>query len=291
MADLRRLRKRAMRQIRRARDLPDWFPERFGAQALADIEIARKTTERVASDENAEAGRLRRETTNLARLLDRRAPLIYRSSFLETMQALGLALVLLFVLRAVVFGAYVIPSGSMRPALVPGDRVFALKLPYGFTVPGTELRVDGWRAPARGEVFVFGSPERSGTNLIKRIVGLPGDTIEVRGGTVLVNGRAIERTGGDVGGAAGRFVRFDERLGDATYTVLYDAAGPGALRDMAPLTVPAGHYFAMGDNRDHSIDSRAWGLVPAWAIRGKALWIYLSLGEEGRWDRIGQPVN
>ena len=165
-----------------------------------------------------------------------------------------------------VLKAYRIPSGAMIPTLLIGDHVYVDKLGYRI---GTE--------PKRGDVIVFKFPEDETKDFVKRIIGLPGDTVEIRNKQVILNG-----------------IPFD----DHNYTQRLD---PGVLdaslnpRDnFGPITIPDGSYSVLGDNRDQSLDSRFWGYIPASKIRGKATVIYWSWSGQGnvsewvRWERIGQ---
>ena len=220
-----------------------------------------------------------------------------RSTFVETLQALAAALLVALVIRTVLIQAYEIPSGSMKPSLLPGDRILVWKIPYGVILPLTSVKIGGWRVPQRGEVLVFQYPENPHEDFVKRVVGLPGDVVEVRGGIVLINGTPLARAPDGVvrqdpraAGKGAQFLRFQETIGGIVHPTLYAADGPGARREMAPTAVPPHKYFFLGDNRDQSLDSRAWGFVDYSQIRGKALFVYLSLGEEGQWRRIGQPV-
>ena len=274
----------------------EWFPGRFPEPEAREL-LKRARDLDDAADETR-PGQLPHEVKRLAGRLDRRLPFYFRRSFLEGVAALGIAFFLVLGLRWLFLQPYEIQSGSMKPNLVPGDHLLVWKLPYGIGVPFSSWKIGGWREPRRGEVLVFSSSDASGRDLVKRVVGLPGDTVEVRAGQVYVNGEALPRI------ADGRrrevpegrednlvMDRYREAQGEAEYAVLYAVDGPGRLRDMAPRTLPAGGYFFMGDNRDHSYDSRAWGFVDYSRIRGTALCIYLSWGEEGQWRRIGNPVN
>jgi len=200
-----------------------------------------------------------------------------RSSLRSVGWAVGLALLL----RAFVAEAYVIPSGSMSPALEVGDRLFVNKAVYGLRVPFTTHKaLAGW-APARGEVAVFFHP-RTGEVLIKRIVAVGGDTVAVRDNQLVVNGQGVSRHP-----LAGRCERvfdvaaepcalFEETLGERRYRVLQRADIPPS--SFGPLRVPARHVFVLGDSRDNSNDSRFWGTVPYSHLVGRAMLIWWSGG-------------
>jgi len=204
-------------------------------------------------------------------------------------RSLAGAVFVALLLRAFVVEAYSIPSGSMIPTLQVGDRIFVEKLSYRL------------RAPRRGEIVVFENPhDPSDTPLIKRIVAVGGDTVEVRGQTVYVNGLAVERrpldqNGGacrawDVDEPSGKWFEedcraFEERLGDRRFTTLTDG-GDGKL--WPAITVPAGKLFMLGDNRDRSSDSRYWGLVPVEHVKGRAVVVWWSSGSPAgiRWHHF-----
>lgn len=155
---------------------------------------------------------------------------------------------------------YVVPSGSMEQTLFPGDRVVVDKQAYGLRVPFTLMKIIHGDAPARGDVIVFDAPD-DGTRLIKRIVAIGGDRLEVRHGHVFVNGLP-----GDTRAA------LELRLG----------GGP----DVAPVRVPAGHVFAMGDFRGNSRDSRFFGFVREDKIYARASRVYYRAGEGFIWKRL-----
>jgi signal peptidase I len=275
----------------------EWFPERFTGETLTAITAATAALEAAVTAPDARVAAVGEATRDLERRVDKALPTIYRASFRQTLAALGVALAVALLVRVVLFQPYRIPSGSMKPTLLPGDRVLVWKLPYGVILPLTSIKLGGWRRPARGEVLVFQYPENPREDFVKRVIGLPGDTVAVRGGVVFVNGAALPRapdgTLREVGrepGAATDFLRFRETVGGVEHPVLYAARGPGSRRDLPPTKVPEGKYFFLGDNRDFSLDSRAWGVVDYAQVRGKATLLYLSLGAGERWSRIGKRV-
>ena len=188
-----------------------------------------------------------------------------------------------------------VPSGSMRPTILEGDRVFVNKLAYDLKVPFTTRHIAEWGNPQRGDIVVFFSPHDE-KRLIKRVVGLPGDTIELRNNALVINGRPVEYKPladeflRDLGSAdrAGR-VFATEQLPGQTHAVAGNPALP-ALRNFVPLRVPEGQYFVMGDNRDDSFDSRYWGPVDRQRIVGRATSVVMSLDRNNhwlpRWDRF-----
>ena len=188
--------------------------------------------------------------------------------------------------------AFKIPSGSMRDTLIEGDHLFVNKAVYGMKVPLTGRRVLKFRDVNRGDVIVFTFPSSSpaelhcggvqyGKDFIKRVIGLPGDTVEVREGLLFVNGKQAENETYAKYSDPSRIAGPERKsIGDKEYQDLWESRNLGraygeAIRDVfGPVKVPQGSYFAMGDNRDHSCDSRFWGPVPEQNIKGRALFIY-----------------
>src|SRR5882762_855782 len=183
----------------------------------------------------------------------------------EIRPLLVLALVL-FSLRSSLADWNDVPTGSMKPTILEGDRVFVNKLAYDFKVPFTTVHLAEWSNPQRGEIVVFYSPY-DGKRLVKRVIGLPGDTIELRSNTLIINGQPVEYTSinkellRDVAPSDLATHHFTtEKLPGQTHAV---AAFPAvqARRDFGSYQVPDGKYFMMGDNRDDSFDSRYYGPV------------------------------
>lgn len=172
----------------------------------------------------------------------------------------GLMMTLLFAARSSLADHYVVPSGSMEPTLLPGDRVLVDKQAYGLRLPFTLVKLSEGARIARGDVVVFDSPA-DGTRLIKRVVAVPGDLVEVNAGHVIIN-RAPAAA--DMGAAT-------EVLDRHTVTLnLAFGGGP----DVGPLRVPPGAVFVLGDARGNSLDSRFFGFVPESAIYAKAVSVY-----------------
>ncbi|HSE58446.1 MAG TPA: signal peptidase I [Nitrospiraceae bacterium] len=211
----------------------------------------------------------------------------------EYAEAIIVAMLLAFAIRVFVVQAFKIPSGSMIPTLLIGDHILVSKLSYGFQWPTdcklqwnfppvncyASMTVVAFGKPQRGDIIVFRFPEDEEKDFIKRIVGGPGDTVQLKNKTVLVNGQPLD---------------------DKAFTQRID---PGVVdgtinpRDnFGPVTVPEGSYFVMGDNRDQSLDSRFWGFVREEKIRGKAFRIYWSWSGQGnwtewvRWERFGKAI-
>lgn len=193
-----------------------------------------------------------------------------------------------------------VPSGSMRPTIIEGDRIFVNKLAYDLKVPFTTWHIAEWSNPQRGDIAVFFSPY-DGQRLVKRVIGLPGETIELRNNQLVINGTLVayqpiaEELLRDIPAVerAGR-VFASEKLPGQTHAVTGNPAAP-ARRTIAPIVVPAGEYFMMGDNRDDSFDSRYWGTVKRQKIVGRATAVVMSLDGDNhhlpRWSRFGTALN
>jgi signal peptidase I len=191
----------------------------------------------------------------------------------EYAEAIFIAVLLALVIRQFAVQAFTIPSGSMMDTLLIGDYILVNKFLYGAEIPFLDVHLPGLRAPERGDIIVFKYPNDETRDFIKRIVGVGGDTVQVRDNRVWLNGAPF----GEPYARAGSF----------------PATPPthcGYLYACEPLHVPAGSYFVMGDNRDNSQDSRYWGFVKREKIRGKAFLIYWSWNGEShwlRWRRLG----
>lgn len=180
-----------------------------------------------------------------------------------------------------------IPSGSMRPTLLEGDVVLINRLAYDAKLPLTDISVAHLGDPARSDVVTFNSP-KDGIRLIKRVIGLPGDTVELRDGALTINGEAARY---DITGVVSEpigeghevdAVRATETMAGTRRTIQY-LPQVQRLRNFAPLTIPPGQYLMLGDNRDNSADSRVIGLVPRHLLVGKAHHILVSADILGNW--------
>lgn len=199
-------------------------------------------------------------------------PIKKKSLFLEYAEALLIALALALMIRTFIVQAFKIPSESMLETLQVGDHLLVNKFLYGVKWPFTNTYIAKGADPERGDIIVFEYPDNPSLDYIKRIVGAPGDVIEIRNKQLFRNGSPVQEA----------YIRHRE---------------PGRLepvRDIfGPVTVPADKYFVMGDNRDNSQDSRFWGFVDRQAIRGKAWRIYWSSEGLGhvRWSRFGKALD
>ncbi len=212
-----------------------------------------------------------------------------RRFLVDWLRPFAVVILALTAFRSVILDWTHVPSTSMVPTVLVGDRILVNKLAYGLRVPYTLLRLVTWAQPARGDIVVFRSPA-DGKRLVKRVVGLPGDRLELRDNQLSINGQPVPlRRPADAGssgpGALGlseteraRFVVFFEQLGARRHAVLLDPLRPlGGEDSFAPLLVPEGTLFMMGDNRDRSFDSRGFGFVPRRLVLGRAAAVVLSL--------------
>jgi signal peptidase I len=184
--------------------------------------------------------------------------------------SLGVMLAIVFGIKEMVVGSYRIPSESMVPTLMVGDLLFTWNLSYGVRLPFEFDSFLQWGIPSRNDVVVFRrdddprtTEDETAINIVKRVIGLPGETIEVRGTTVLINGNKLDET--------------------------RPIWGQGGWADFGPVTVPEGHVVVLGDNRDFSKDSRFWGngpFLPIKNIRGRAFFIYFSFNKFSRMGTV-----
>ncbi|MCR4375490.1 MAG: signal peptidase I, partial [Acidobacteria bacterium] len=201
----------------------------------------------------------------------------------EYAESLVIAVVLALFVRTWVFQAFKIPTGSMEPNLLVGDHLIVNKMMFAPTVTTLERAVLPMRAVRRGDIVVFKYPGEPERDFIKRVIGLPGDRLELLRKVMYINGDPLTEP----------YAHLSEPGSE-------EAGVTGDLREFyGPVTVPAGQYFMMGDNRDNSEDSRYWGFLPAHYVKGRALFIYFSFAEGEsmshvlsgtRWERLLDTV-
>ncbi|MCC6848519.1 MAG: signal peptidase I [Deltaproteobacteria bacterium] len=199
-----------------------------------------------------------------------------KSTVREYAEALAVAFLLALFIRTFLVQAFKIPSGSMLETLQIGDHILVNKLRYGIRLPILGKRIVKFQDPRRGDVIVFVYPVDPSKDFIKRVIGQPGDTVEVRHKQVYINGEKIADPWG----------QFVEGPGEGSRLTPRDNFGP--------VTVPEDQVFVMGDNRDRSYDSRFWGFVPLDDVRGKAFVIYWSWDGQDRWvrwERLGDIIH
>jgi signal peptidase I len=205
--------------------------------------------------------------------------------------------------RAFILQTWVITSGSMEKTLLVGDLLVLNKVAYGAQIPGTTSRLPGYTKPRRGDVVVFRA-QHDTLDVIKRIIGLGGDTLEMRRKKLYINGRplpepyvnSLDPEGTADGTHPAMAWQQQHVLGDSALRANY----VGTRDSWGPFAVPAGHYFVMGDNRDDSLDSRFWGFLDGKRVKGRAAIIYFSYDRtsmrplawlrEIRWDRVGNRI-
>jgi signal peptidase I len=196
-------------------------------------------------------------------------------------------LLIVLVIRSFVFEPFRIPSGSMMPTLLQGDFIFVKKFSYGLRLPVTETKILETGAPERGDVVVFRLPQEPSINYIKRVVGLPGDTIVYEDHRLTINGELVElERSPDATPAEPVYVEhLDHRIHEILITNSY------SVKD-GIYTVPEDHYFVMGDNRDNSKDSRFIEAIPESHLVGEAVrvWMHMDGLSWPRWDRIGTKI-
>ncbi|MDG2335450.1 MAG: signal peptidase I [Myxococcota bacterium] len=232
----------------------------------------------------------------------------------EQVSTLLVAVLIALAIRAFLVEPFRIPSGSMFPTLLIGDHLFVNKLTYGPRIPFTDIRLPGFREPERGDVVVFEVGRNDGReselrtdivpadlypdlpqdDFVKRLVGLPGDRIRIRDGRLTINGVPMEQIAtGEVfedSRGASLAVR-DEVLGECVHQVLDDPVLSNPFGRDREYEVPEGRYFMMGDNRDHSNDSRNWGTVRLDEMKGPAFFLYWSWDVNGNALQFFNPMN
>jgi signal peptidase I len=222
------------------------------------------------------------------------------SSLVEWIKSLGVALVLFLFIRTFLVHTFVIISGSMENTLLVGDLLLVNRAAVGSLIPGTSWRIPGYSKLERGDVLVFDPHHEPDMKLVKRLMGLPGDTLEMRDKVLYVNGEAqdepyVQDMGSPDDPHDWMVWQQDHYVGEGSngdYRPTRDNWGP--------LLVPPDHYFMLGDNRDTSLDSRYWGFLEGWRLEGRAVLVYFSYNKDSlrpfpwlreiRWGRIGDLV-
>ncbi len=227
-------------------------------------------------------------------------PLGVLSVLWDWTKSIAVAFVLFLVIRTFVVEAFRIPTSSMENTLMVGDFLLVNKAVYGAEIPGTSLHLPAFEQPERGDVVVFIPPDYPDKNYVKRLVGVPGDTLQMKNKQLFLDGKPVNEP----------YVRYIDRRGDVVHPDMlwqsnYLLAGPRPsyhpTRDnWGPLVVPPDSFFMLGDNRDNSEDSRYWGFVSRSAILGKPWFVYFSFDpaapdeipwlKDVRWKRIGEPI-
>ena len=217
----------------------------------------------------------------------------------EWVRSLLVALLIFLCLRVFLIENYVIDSGSMEETLLVGDFLAVNKLAIGSRIPFTNIRIPGYSEPRRGEILVFDPHHEENMTIVKRVVGMPGDTLEMRDKVLYLNGEVHGEPYVETIGPR------DYHEPEMRWQNEFLAGGGkedylGTWDNWGPLVVPADHYFMMGDNRDDSIDSRLWGFLEGWRFKGRVAFIYFSYDRDSfrpfpwitqvRASRIGDRV-
>ena len=207
-----------------------------------------------------------------------------KSGVQEVLEAVGIAILIVFIIQTFIIRAFRIPSGSMEDTLLVGDFLLANKFVYGAQLPWINVRVPGLRDPRPGDIVIFRCPDDLKKDYIKRCIAVGGQTVEIRNKTVYVDSRPQKLP------PLGKHI--DPRVAPADID---------PRDNYGPVVVPRNHFFCMGDNRDNSRDSRYWGFLPKKLLRGKAMVLYFSwesdpevplwnLAKKIRWGRIGKVI-
>jgi len=221
--------------------------------------------------------------------------IFYKSWFFSIIVAMLIA----FSFKSAIADWNEVPTGSMKPTIIEGDRIFVNKLAYDLKFPLTTFHLATWADPERGDIVVFYSPA-DGKRLVKRIIGKPGDTIAMIDNTIFINGSPLhyaplsdEILQHVPEGITKHATLLEEDLSGREHPVMIDRVSP-SIRSFPPVTIPERNYFVMGDNRDNSADSRYFGFVPRSNIVGRASAVVISLNYNNyyipRWDRSFTPL-
>ncbi len=269
-------------------------PKKGGPNGPGKADGGRKRETDSGRKREADSGRKREATNRRAEGATGK-----RGSLAEWTRSLALAFVLFLIVRIFFVETFVIDSGSMKNTLLVGDYLFVNKLAIGSRVPFTDLRVPGYSEPRRGDILVFDPHHEENMTVVKRVIGMPGDTLQMRDKVVYLNGEAYDEP--YVETFATRDVYDPDMAWQNDHLV-------GGHRDdyrptpdnWGPLVVPGGHYFMLGDYRDDSLDSRVWGFLEGWRFKGRVVFIYFSYDRDSyrpfpwiteiRGSRIGDRV-
>ena len=238
------------------------------------------------------------------RVSEKKEKTVRKSKLRSGVESLIWTLVVVFLIRAFIIQAYNVPTGSMENTILPGDFLLAVKFIYGIEIPYTHIKFFDFYKPPRQSIIVFSYPVNPKKDFVKRCIGLPGDTIEIRDKIVYVNGKPLQEP----------YVRHADPKVYPPYFVVRDSFSQAEFQkaweegrfmnapvrdNFGPIVVPPNTVFAMGDNRDYSLDSRFWGPVPMNYIKGRPLIIYFSWDSNGpfwkiweriRWKRLLKPL-
>jgi signal peptidase I len=266
---------------------------RIPAGVAAEVQGEIKAVEAALSGEDLD--QLRKAIAGLDDAMDKHLAFARKSTVREYSESIGVAVAVALLLRAFVVEAFQIPSGSMIPTLQIGDHIFVSKFSYGLSIPFTDTKILQYAQPKRGDVIVFKFPQDHSTDYIKRVVGLPGDVIEMREEELYINGKPVHRERvprvcNDGEPARGGIYDdhdcqlWEETLGGVEHETIQEPGRGG--RDFSREVVPPNQLFVMGDNRDNSSDSRVWGFVDMELVKGRALIVWWSRAETDGWSPV-----
>jgi len=200
-------------------------------------------------------------------------------SFLHSNKKFLIFILLMSVFRSAVADWYSVPTGSMKPTIQEGDRIIVNKIAYDVRLPFTDISLLSIATPKRGEIIVFES-DAADLRLIKRVIGLPGDIVEMNNELIRVNGQDLPYKDSKTyiyQANSAEITTSTEKIDNILHSIDIDNSASNRLSNFAPVTVPVGHYLVLGDNRRHSADSRVYGFVPHQELRGKATAIAFSV--------------
>jgi len=292
---LRRSRLEALHLIKETRRILKRKGFRIPQSTADNVRAAVSELETALGTDDLERQRV--ALTALDEVMEEKLAFARKSTIREYSESIGIAVAIALLLRAFVVEAFQIPSGSMIPTLEVGDHIFVAKFSYGLSIPFTDQKIFEYSSPKRGDVIVFKFPQDHSTDYIKRVVGLPGDRLELRQNELFINDRPMPREHGGIyrysEGGRGLAEEHEsdlwfETLDDKRHEDIQELNRPPA--SFGPIIVPEGNVFVMGDNRDNSSDSRVWGPVKHDLIKGRALIVWWSRAniDDGPW--YSQPM-
>jgi signal peptidase I len=274
-----------------------WFAERFYFRSKRAAEAVALTKEAIDRQADARSKGLKLDFVDVD---EARATVQQQPWWLEWTAGLFWVIAVVFLLRSFVAEPFRVPSGSMLPTIVEGDLILVNKFAYGVRLPVLNSKVMNVEQPQRGDIMVFRLPKDPSVDYIKRVVGVPGDTVSYINKRLSINGMELSKTAMPdyLAEKSMRYsLRFEEQLGTAKHSILNYEGSRNFVSmvedfplkqncqytvDGIACKVPDGHYFMMGDNRDDSVDSRFWGFVPEANIVGKAFLVWFNFSNPGR---------
>ncbi len=271
-----------------------WLAERF--YFLPQRQVAAASLEAADQKRREDLNKMGISQVDGADIAEARNRILMQPWWLDWTAGLFPVIISVFFLRSFVVEPFKIPSGSMIPTLLVGDLILVNKFTYGLRLPVLNSKITEGTPPQRGDVMVFRYPPKPSLDYIKRVVGVPGDTVAYLNKRLTINGQPVATSSVPEffdEDAMRYFKQYEETLGDKKHRLLNDDERPafipgadnfagrdGCLYSVEGVTckVPEGHYFMMGDNRDNSLDSRYWGFVPEKNIVGKAFFVWMNFG-------------